>query len=469
MNCSISAPSAYSPVSVVAIDDDGAFLEFLNEALAGINLLVYGATSGDEGVGIVGSKSPHLVLIDEHLPDARGLDLIGRVRHVTPEAEVIVVTADNSTELVVEAMKRGASDYLTKPLSLSTLYDKLMPLVERFRSMPTVVPGRRSARESRFEGMLSHSDAMHEVFAKLRRVGPHFHNALIEGETGTGKELVARALHRLGLGDKRPFVAFNCASIPDGLVESELFGYVKGAFTGALSDHEGLFQSANNGTIFLDEIGDMPLQQQARLLRVLQTRQVRRVGSSKYEPINVRLVAATHCKLEEMVRDGKFREDLYYRLSSVEVFLPPLRNRMEDLPMLIEHFIESSGRQCGKSIQGMTESAVQMLNEYRWPGNIRELENVIEAACIVCDGSWIDVEHISRRVSRSVSEKPPAGPVERTSLKRIQLQHVLRTLDEVDGNKQKAARILGVSRAKLYRLIGEFENGEGGTESGEAN
>jgi DNA-binding NtrC family response regulator len=469
VNCSISATSACSPVSVVAIDDDGAFLEFLNEALAAINLLVYGATSGDEGVGIVGSKSPHLVLIDEHLPDARGLDLIGRVRHVTPGAEVIVVTADSSTELVVEAMKRGASDYLTKPLSLSTLYDKLIPLVERYRATPARAPGRRPAKESRFEGMISSSDAMQEVFLKIRRVGPHFHNALIEGETGTGKELVARALHQVGLGDRRPFVAFNCASIPDGLVESELFGYVKGAFTGALSDHEGLFQSANNGTVFLDEIGDMPLQQQARLLRVLQTRQVRRVGSSKYEPINVRLVAATHCKLEEMVREGKFREDLYYRLSSVEIFLPPLRNRTDDLPMLIEHFIERSARECGKSIQGVTEPALRMLHEYRWPGNIRELENVIEAACIVCDGNWIDVEHISRRVSRFVSEKPLAGSVEKASLKRVQLQHVLRTLDEVDGNKQKAARILGVSRAKLYRLIGEFENGDDGPSSGDLN
>ena len=452
MNAHVSLPNNGSPLSVVAIDDDGVFLEFLREALADINVLLYGAMTGREGMDIVGCRSPHLVLVDQYLPDIRGLDLISRVLAARPKPEVVVMTADLSTDLAVEAMKRGASDYLTKPVSLSSLYDKVMPIVERGKSLLRANTAHEESVYS-LEGMLSQSPTMEELFSRVRRVGRRFHNALIQGETGTGKELVARALHNIGLGDKRPFVAFNCAAIPDSLVESELFGYVKGAFTGATADHEGLFHAANGGAIFLDEIGDMPMQQQASLLRVLQTRQVRRVGSSKQEPIDVRLIAATHCNLLEMVKNGEFREDLYYRLSSVEIFLPPLRERMEDLPLLANHFLTRISREYGRPIEGLTKQAMDILTGYDWPGNIRELENAIEAACIICEGKQIDEEHIPERVRKSLDTRFATAPTESESLKDLQRHHVIRTLNEVDGNKQKAAKILGVSRTTLYRML----------------
>jgi transcriptional regulator with PAS, ATPase and Fis domain len=314
-----------------------------------------------------------------------------------------------------------------------------------------------------FEGMLSRSPAMLEVFAKTRRVSRHFRAVLVQGETGSGKELVAKALHRSGVGADKPFIACNCSAIPESLIESELFGHVKGSFTGAASDKVGLFQAAHGGTLLLDEIGDMPMAQQARLLRVLQTREVQRVGSHKPEPVDVRIVAATHKSLEEMVGNGEFREDLYYRLSAVEISLPPLRERKEDLPMLFRLFVKQASKEYGKSIGGISRRAQNILTRYDWPGNVRELQNVISAACMMCERGFVDWDDLPDRVKGSAGQASEASASGWESLREIQVRHAARVLAALDGNKLQAAKVLGVSRATLYRML-ESNDGPAGPE-----
>jgi transcriptional regulator with PAS, ATPase and Fis domain len=310
-----------------------------------------------------------------------------------------------------------------------------------------------------FEGMVGRSPLMLEVYARIRRIAPHFRTVLVTGATGTGKELVAKALHRLSPFCRGPFVVCNCSALVDNLVESELFGYVRGAFTGAIQDKTGMFEHADHGTIFLDEIGELTPAAQAKLLRVLQDRQVQRIGSLTPRRVDVRVIAATHRNLKSMVSAGEFREDLYYRLAVVEIPLPVLASRREDLPLLERYFIEKFSAEYNKPIAGLARRAQSRLATYPWPGNVRELENVIGNACMMVDGNLIDVSDLPERLRTPLSDDLAANEAF-LSLEELQRRHILRVLQGVGGNKARAAEILGIGRATIYQLLSRMKSEE---------
>jgi len=386
------------------------------------------------------------------MPGVSGMELLEKILAVSPETEVILVTGHYSTESAVEAIRKGASDYITKPLSVPGLRQRIAALVlcaQRRRSAARL--DTELLRTSEFEGMVGRSPAMLDVFSRIRRVAPHFQSILITGETGTGKELVARALHRTSPALSGPFAVCNASAVVETLFESELFGHKRGAFTGATHDKMGLFEYATGGSVFLDEVGDMPLSTQTKLLRVLQTREVQRVGSLESRKVDVRVIAATNRPLRAMIVDKQFREDLYYRLSMVEIKLPTLAERKEDLALLVQHFIDRFSTQFRKPVRGVTSRALMILSSYSWPGNVRELENVIGNACMMTEEETISVrdlpDYLTAQPDDVLSEDGdiPLAEVER--------RHAARVLARVGGNKVRAAKILGINRGTLARLV----------------
>jgi DNA-binding NtrC family response regulator len=380
-----------------------------------------------------------------------------RIVRVDPGVDVILITAHYTAESAVEAIQKGASDYLTKPLEIDKLRSRIATLLEEAAlRQKTLRLDQELIDAYQFEGMVGRSPFMLEVYAKIRRIAPHFRTVLVTGATGTGKELVAKALHRLSPVTRGPFVVCNCSALVENLVESELFGYVRGAFTGATQDKIGMFEHANGGTIFLDEIGELAPAAQAKLLRVLQDRQVQRVGSLTPRNIDVRVIAATHRNLETMVREGQFREDLYYRLAVVDIPLPLLARRREDLPLLERYFIEKFSIEYNKPISGLVRRAQTRLATYAWPGNVRELENVIGNACMMTDGETIDIPDLPERLRR-LPDEYPGGDETFLSLDELQRRHILRVLEGVGGNKARAAEVLGIGRATIYQLLSKMK------------
>jgi DNA-binding NtrC family response regulator len=354
----------------------------------------------------------------------------------------------------VEAIQKGAADYFPKPFSPEKLRQRIGLIVEEAKRRQRSSTLENELLENfQFEGIIGRSPLMLDLFSKIRRVAPHFRSVLITGPTGAGKELVARALHRLSGSGKR-FVAVNCSSITESLAESELFGHVKGSFTGANQDKVGVFEYADGGTAMLDEIGEMPLTMQAKLLRVLQNHEVQRVGSPAVTKVDVRVVAATNRDLHEMSRQGKFREDLYFRLSAVELKIPSLAERPEDLPLLERHLLKAFAAQYNKPVSGLTRRAQTVLARYPWPGNIRELQNVIEHACMMTESDVIDVRDLPERVQNQAAAADADYEV-LMSIDQLERRHAQRVLDHVGGNKVRAAEILGISRTHLYQLLKE--------------
>jgi DNA-binding NtrC family response regulator len=371
-------------LKILVIDDTPETLSMMRDAFASDDIEIFTASDPETGLEIFFKQRPLIVLTDLMMPRMNGIQVLETLIAADPAVEVILITAHYSTESAVEAIQKGASNYLVKPLDL----EKVRSQIDRIRS--EVQKRERTAQLDRelldvyeFEGMIGRSPAMLEVFAKIRRVAPHFKTVLVNGSTGTGKELVARGLHQLSPSMNDRFSVVNCAALVETLLESELFGYVKGAFTGAIRDKVGIFEFAEGGTVFLDEIGEMPLAAQSKLLRVLQNDEVQRVGSPVPRRVNVRIIAATNRDLREEIARGRFREDLYYRLSMVEIFLPPLNDRKEDLPLLQRHLLTRFSKQYNKEIQGITRRAQACLASYSWPGNVRELENIIGNACMM--------------------------------------------------------------------------------------
>ncbi|HEY4784218.1 MAG TPA: sigma-54 dependent transcriptional regulator, partial [Chthoniobacterales bacterium] len=400
---------------------------------------------------------PKIVLLDSVIPSIEGMELLERIIRVDPGASVILIAAHYSPESALEAIQKGACDYLTKPLDIERLRDRVTGLrAEAELRQRTLNLDHALVDTCRFEGIVSRSPLMLDVFARIRRVAPHFKTALVTGATGTGKELVARALHRLSSATPQRFVVCNCSALVESLVESELFGYVKGAFTGANQDRPGLFESADGGTLFLDEIGELSAGTQAKLLRVLHDHQVRRVGSSSSRNVDVRVIAATNRDLRAMVSEGTFREDLYYRLAVVEIGLPGLENRREDLPLLLRYFVEKFALEYQKPIAGLTRRAQGRMATYSWPGNIRELENVIGNACMMADGRFIDINDLPERL-REAQRDDSRTDEALFSLEEAQRRHIMRVLDRVGGNKLRAARILGVGRTTIYKLLSRIK------------
>jgi DNA-binding NtrC family response regulator len=447
-------------LKLLAIDDDAQNLEIIKVALKRESLEIMTAQDPEEGFELFLRTRPKIVLLDLVMPKVSGIELLERIVSVDAGVDVILITAHYSAESAVEAIQKGAADYMTKPIEIEKLRSRISSLLhDAEMRQKTLRLDQELIDAYQFEGMVGRSPLMLEVYAKIRRIAPHFRTVLVTGATGTGKELAAKALHRLSPAARGPFIVCNCSALVENLVESELFGYVRGAFTGATQDKVGMFEHADGGSIFLDEIGELAPAAQAKLLRVLQNRQVQRVGSLTPRNIDVRVIAATHRDLKKMVREGHFREDLYYRLGVVEIPMPVLANRREDLPLLERYFIQKFSAEYNKPIAGLVRRAQTRLATYPWPGNVRELENVIGNACMMTDANLIDINDLPDRLRGPLTEEL-GGDETFLPLEELQRRHILRVLEGVGGNKARAAEVLGIGRATIYQLLSRMKSEE---------
>ena len=441
------------PFRILVVDDEPPQLELIGGFLKKQGFEVALAESSTTALEKFHQDSFDLVLTDQRMPKLSGHDLLKAIRALNPEASVILMTAYGSIESAVAAIKEGATDYLTKPLNLDELLHRINQVRERRRLLSENQELREalSARH-RIEGIIGESGQMLEVLSLVRRVAPSEATALIRGESGTGKELIAKAIHFASPRAAGPLVRVNCAALPETLLESELFGHERGAFTGAVTARKGRFEVADGGSLFLDEIGDLPLHLQAKLLRVLQEREFERVGSSRPIRVNVRVLAATHRDLEELLKTGQFREDLYYRLNVVTIVLPPLRERRQDLPLLIDHFLRHFAEKNGKKIRGFTHEAREALLRYDYPGNVRELENLIERAVVLTRDEVIGKEDLPLIVQEPETDdtRDPSLPA---AVEGIERQMIREALHQSAGVQTRAAELLGISeRALRYKL-----------------
>lgn len=444
---------AAEAVKLLIIDDDQNNLDLMRAALDMKGLEIHVETDPKAGVKLIYSVRPQIVLLDLIIPGVQGMELLQQIVEIDPGIDVILMTGYYSTESAVEAIHKGASDYLPKPFSIEKLRQRVLQLVEEANRRQRGFKLENDLAENfELEGLIGRSLLMLDLFSKIRRISPHFRSVLITGATGVGKELVAKALHHLSPVGKAPFVALNCSSISESLAESELFGHVKGAFTGAVQDKVGIFEYAKGGTTLLDEIGDMPLAIQAKLLRVLQNQEIQRVGSPALRRVDVRVIGATNRDLSTMVSEGKFRQDLYFRLCMVELKVPSLAERAEDLPLLERHFLNLFAARYKKPFTGITRRAQIVLARYSWPGNVRELENAIGHACMMAEANVIDIRDLPKSIR---DQKSPAhGGLETLMpLEQIERLHAQGVLDHFGGNKVRAAETLRISRTQLYRIL----------------
>jgi DNA-binding NtrC family response regulator len=438
---------------LVIIDDDPQNLKMIQFVLAEEELEIHTSTDAQGGLDLIRRMHPQIVLLDLVMPGVQGMELLEKILDFDPGIDVILMTGYYSTESAVEAIQKGASDYLPKPLSTEKLQQRIHDIAdEAKRRQRSLRLDNDLVENFAFEGMVGRSPLMLDLFSKIRRIAPHFRSVLVTGATGVGKELVARALHALSAVKDRPFVPFNCSSISETLAESELFGHVKGAFTGADQNKTGLFEYADGGTVVLDELGEMPLPMQAKLLRVLQNQELQRVGSPAPVKIDVRVVGATNRDLTALVKQGKFREDLYFRLSMVELRVPSLAERLEDLPLLQRHFLQHFAAEYKKPISGLTRRAQAALSQYGWPGNIREVQNAIGHACMMTESEFIDARDLPESITAQ-NQKRKMGGEALMSIREMNRMHARHVLDRAGGNKVKAAEILGISRTHLYELL----------------
>jgi len=442
---------------ILVVDDERSMQEFLEIFLRGEGYEV--ATAGDvaSARAALDGADYDVVITDLQMPGGSGLELIEAARESAPETVVIVITAFASTETAIAAMKEGAYDYVTKPFRVDEIRLVVEKALEK-KSLARENKRLRSELRSRSRRIIGNGAAVQRVLDLVAQVADSRANVLVTGESGTGKEMVARAIHETSERKDGPFIVVNCAAIPENLLESELFGHVRGSFTGALHNKEGLFELADGGTLFLDEVGDLPLPLQVKVLRAIQEKSFRRVGGTQDQQVDVRIVAATNRRLEEEVARGRFREDLYYRLNVIEIPLPPLRERKEDVARLVDHFVEKYVRELGKEVKGVSDAAMEKLLAYRFPGNIRELENVIERAVALTRDPVIDVDALPPSVLQREEPAPARRiPREGVNLDRLVEDYerslILEALRPAGGVKKKAARLLGISfRSLRYRL-----------------
>jgi len=454
--------------TVLIIDDEQTLNHFVQEDLREAGYESLGALTGQEGLDLIRSHEVDLVLLDQQLPDMHGLDVLKVIREEEPDIPVIIVTGHGEIDCAVQAMKLGAYDYMKKPYNLDTL---LLVAAKALEASAMRREIRRLRRETRnryaLTWIVGETPQMKAIAQLLMRVAPTNASVLLQGESGTGKEVVANAIHQQSNRAERAFVALNCAAIPDALLESELFGYEPGAFTGAHKQKKGLIEAADGGTLFLDEISGMKPEMQTKLLRVLETRTLRRVGGTRDIKVDIRIIAASNQDLVKAIREGTFREDLYYRLGVVTVNLPPLRERIVDLPLFIAAFIDDYNQSTGRNITGVSADALRLLKAYSWPGNIRELRNVVERAVILCDGDEIRPQHLPAEIV-ACQPSPTPAPAEpkgdsvppnghglnlKEAVARLEEDLIRRALALADGNQTRAANTLGISRDELrYRL-----------------
>lgn len=449
---------------ILVVDDEEDMLENCSRILDRLGYEPLLESDGGKGVVRFEQEHPVVTLTDLRMPGMDGLEVLRTIRQIDPDALVILFTAFATVETAVEAVKEGAFDYIPKPFSA----DQLRLVIERALTQRRLLEENRRLREQltetyRFENIVGRSRPMAQVFDLIKKVAASEANILVVGESGTGKELIARCIHANSHRAARAFVPVDCASLPEHLLESELFGHEKGAFTGAIATRRGLFEEANGGTSFLDEVGDIPLPLQAKLLRVLQERQVRRVGGNRFIDVDVRVISATHQNLAEMVQEGKFREDLYYRLNVISLPLPPLRDRPGDIPILAYHFLRKYAAQSGKEIKGISPETLELLEAYPWAGNVRELQNVMERAVVLAEAEMINPVELP--ASLRLPQKAPAALVaDHLSLKKAKRQwleafereYLVALLKKHQGNISQAAKTAGVDRKTIHRLIKRY-------------
>jgi DNA-binding NtrC family response regulator len=449
---------------ITVIDDEPLMRITVQDALTAEGYKVTAAETGEKGLTLLREKQADILITDLKLPDVDGIQILKEVKTVSPETQVIMITAYGSIDSAVTAMKEGASDYLTKPFAM----DELLLIIKRILRMKQLEEENiflRKKVEERYglEGLVGKSPQMLKIYDLIQTVSQTDTTVLINGESGTGKELVANAIHLRSPRKNGPFIKVNCAALPETLLESELFGHEKGAFTGAIKQRNGRFEMADGGTLFLDEIGDISLAVQVKLLRVLQERQFERVGGNETLSVNVRLICATQRDLKEEIRKGSFREDLYYRLNVVPISLPPLRERREDILLLAEHFINKFSQKMGREITGLSEEAKTLLLKYAFPGNIRELENMLERAIALIKGSVIQAEDLPEEVCgqarpiQTICEKIQGSKPLTQAVHLFEQEYIQSVLEKTRGKKGQAAELLGISRKTLWEKIKELE------------
>ena len=442
---------------ILVVDDDRSIRETFEQHLGRLGYEVKTAPSAEEALSLLAEFEPGLVVTDVRMPGMDGIEFLKRVRSEVADLDVIVITAFDDMKTAVSAMRAGAYDYLVKPLDLDQI-DLLLERCFRDRSLRrrALQLSADASEGHELQSLVGHDSAMIEIYKLIGVLAENEATVLVRGETGTGKECIARAIHFNSPRAEEPFVAVNCTALTESLLESELFGHVRGAFTGAVESRKGYFEVAGEGTVFLDEIGDMGAELQAKLLRVLEQQEFYPVGAERPRKTKARVIAATHRPLEELVSKGNFREDLYFRLKVVEVFVPALRERRGDIPVLTEHLLAKVAAKLHREMPRITTAAKRVLESHHWPGNVRELENALTRAAVLARGPVIDGEHLSVGPSQPGNSASRMANAEDDTLETAEATHVRRILERSGGNKRQAARILGISRPRLDRIIEKF-------------
>ena len=459
MSAEDKSRAAFAPTKVLVVDDDTSTCLTLSELLSSSGYQVQTASSGDSALEQIERSEPDLVLTDLHMPGTDGLALLRELKRRELSAPVILMTAHGAVEPAVAAMREGAADYLSKPLNV----DELLIVIER------ALEGLRLRRESAelksqireltsFDNLIGRSVEMQQVFQAVTHIAPSRATVLLTGETGTGKELVAAAIHRCSPRASGPFVRVHCDAL-ESLLESEMFGHERGSFTGAAKQRRGRFEQADGGTLLLDEIGEISTATQVKLLRVLQEREFERVGGDQTIHVDVRLIAATNRDLKQMVADGTFREDLYYRLNVISLRLPPLRERVADIPLLANHFLKRFAEDDHKPVLGFSSAAMALLTRYAWPGNVREIENVIQGAVVRADGEHIEAQHLPTEVAQAAANCDALPAIPGASILDFERYAILRTLDATGGSTAKTAALLGISVRKIQYRLQQYRGG----------
>lgn len=459
--------AAGPPIKTLIVDNDAGHADAMAESLRKVGYDCTVAETGDEGAQQLEKDSYEVVVTDLVMPGTGGLEILAKTKEVLPDAEVILVTGHGTVESAVEAMQQGAFNYLLKPLDLQQLR-AVVDNAARSQHLrrANVELNRRLDEKFGFEGVIGNSEGMRQVIERLSRIAPTDATVLVQGETGTGKELIAQAIHQNSPRKSRPFVALNCGALSENILESELFGHIKGAFTDASKDRVGKFEYADGGTLFLDEVGDMPLATQIKLLRVLESGEITRVGSNEIEKVNVRILSATNRNLETAIAEGLFREDLYHRLKVVTVRLPKLTERREDMPLLVDHFVKMHAQRHSKKVKSVSAAARRRLLAYDWPGNVRELKNAIETMVVIDVDEVLDLDDLPEQFQTGEAPGESSGTEFSTGaglaelvgkpLSEIEGIFIGETLKVTGGNREEAAGMLGIGERTLYRKIKEY-------------